>query len=143
MGSRASRVNVISGEARPGWISGLRGSHGGEVVLARRCMMTDGESTRVSPHGAARVNGLSTRLIDGLRSALTRKRRCTISPKARRTLRGATDRRPVNESSAMSCAARSETAHSSDPWIRTPRAPGIRRARRQRRVHPNRAFVSA
>jgi len=113
MGSRASRVDVMSRRARPGSIVGLRGSHGGEVVLARRCMMTEGESAGVSPHGAAHVNGVSNRLIDGPRSARTRKRQCTISPKAREALRGATDRRPVNELPARSCAARSETAHSS------------------------------
>jgi len=33
-------------------------------VLARRCMMTEGESARVSPSGAARVDGVSTRLFE-------------------------------------------------------------------------------
>jgi hypothetical protein len=62
------------------------------------------------------VSRVFNRLIDCAQFGLTRKRRCTISPKARKALRGATDRRPVNEPSAISCAARSETAHSSGPW---------------------------
>lgn len=116
MGSRASRVDVIARRARPGSIVGLRGSRGGEVVLAQRCMMTEGESIRVSPSGAARVSGLSTRLIEG-RCSAWRESVIARSHRRRGGLPGA--RRIVAPSTSLrrrSCAARSETAHSSGTW---------------------------
>jgi len=65
-------------------------------VLARRCTMTESESARVSPSGAARVDGVSTRLFERLRPFCAQAQ-SAISPKAREAPRGATDRRLMNE----------------------------------------------